>query len=87
MATVKVYIQALLDRQAVIARKFGTDITQTDKPNRVQNLALVALVAVLIKTLVDKGLITDAELTATLNAARDDTYADEPISPPPPEVL
>lgn len=83
MATVKQYIQALRDRQIVIARKFGTDVTRIDMQARVLNLALLALLAVLIKTLVDKGLITDAELTATLNAARDDGYDRESGEPPP----
>jgi len=87
MATVKTYIQALLDRQTIIAKKFGADLTGADKQTRVLNLALLVLIAVLIKTLVDKGLITDAELNATLNAARDDAYPDEPLKPPPIEVL
>jgi hypothetical protein len=79
MATVRQYIQALQDRQVVIARKFGAEITHVDKQYRVMNLALLALLAVLIKTLVDKGVITDAELTAVLNTARDDnTYPEEP---------
>lgn len=82
MATVKQYIQALQDRQTIIAKKFGADITGADKQTRVMNLALLALIAVLVKTLVDKGLITDADLTGTLNLARDDNYQNEPLDPP-----
>lgn len=82
MATVKQYIAALQDRQIVIARKFGVDVTRSDMQARVLNLALLCLLAVLIKALVDKGVITDAELTATLNAARDDAYPREPAEPP-----
>ena len=85
MATVKQYMQILRDRQAVIANKFGADVTRIDKQSRVLNLALLALLAVLIKTLVDKGVVTDAELTATLNTARDDAYAGEPAAPPDPQ--
>lgn len=83
MATVKQYVQQMLDRERVIARKFGVDLSQADKQTRVLNLAFLALLAVVVKTLVDKGVITDADLTATLNAARDDTYEDQPIEPPP----
>lgn len=71
----------------MIARKFGSNLDGAGKQTRILNLALLTLIAVLIKTLVDKGLITDAELTATLNAARDDLYADEPTELPPPDVL
>lgn len=82
MATVKQYTQQIRNRQTVIARKLGCDINQSDKKTRVVNLALIVLIAVLVKTLVDKGVITDADLAATLDAARDDAYDDEPIDPP-----
>jgi hypothetical protein len=82
MTTIPTYVQQMRDRQAVIARKLGSDIGQVDKQTRVANLSLLVLLAAVIKTLVDKGIITDAELLATLNAARDDTYADEPLNPP-----
>lgn len=76
--TVKQYIRAMWTRQEVMARRMGCDITASGKSTRVLNLSLVALVAVLVKVLVDKGVITDSELTAALNAARDDDYDDEP---------
>lgn len=85
MASVKQYINQLGNRQRGIARKLGADITQRDKADRVANLALLALLAVLIKTLVDAGVVTDAALIATLDAARDDEWPDEPIEPPPPD--
>lgn len=82
MATVKAYTQTLLDRQQVIARKLGTNIGGIgDVQTRVVNRALLILVAVLVKTLVDKGVITDAELSATLDMARDDAYITEPVNP------
>ncbi|HET6214915.1 MAG TPA: hypothetical protein VFE14_18755 [Micromonosporaceae bacterium] len=82
MTTIATYVQQMRDRQAVIARKLGADIGQVDKQTRVQNVATLVLIAAVIKTLVDKGVITDAELLATLNAARDDVYTDEPAEPP-----
>lgn len=79
MATVKQYVSALSNRQQVIAAKYGSDVTSAPKPARVLNKSLLVLLAVLVKTLVDKGVITDADLNATLDAARDDTYDDEPV--------
>lgn len=81
MATVKAYVTALSNRQQVIAMKYGADITRTSKTTRVAVRSVLVLLAVVIKTLVDKGVITDAELTATLDAARDDAYDDEPVDP------
>lgn len=83
MATVKQYVQQVRDAQRAIARKFGCDVYATDKQTRVAILSVLCLLAVLIKTLVDKGLITDAELKATLDAAAADAYPDEPTEPPP----
>jgi hypothetical protein len=82
MATVKQYVNALQDRQQVIARKFGTNPRGADKQTRAINQSILVLLAVLIKALVDKGVVTDAELTAVLNNARDDFYDDEPVQPP-----
>jgi hypothetical protein len=81
MATVPQYIAQMRQRQDVIASKYGCDISRADKQVRVLNLSILALIAVVVKTLVDKGVITDAELLATMNAARDDTYPDEPVEP------
>jgi hypothetical protein len=78
---VKAYVQALRDRQLIIGEKLGTHLQGTPKEDRVLNLSVLALLSVLIKTLVDKGVITDAELTATLNEARDDAWPDEPNLP------
>lgn len=83
MATVKQYIQSMRSRQDMIARKFGCDISQADKQVRVLNLSVLALIAVVVKALVDKGVITDAELMAVMDAARDDAYQDEPVEPSP----
>lgn len=81
MATVKQYILQLRTRQRVIAEKLGCDIGGADTQTRVGNVALLALLAVLIKTLTDKGVISDQELLATLNAARDDGYDPESSAP------
>lgn len=81
MPTVKAYVAALSNRQQAIAMKYGADVTRTSKTTRVAIKSVLVLLAVVVKTLVDKGVVTDAELTATLDAARDDTYDDEPVEP------
>jgi hypothetical protein len=82
VATIPQYISAMRQRQDVIARKFGCDISQADKQTRVLNLSMLALLAVVVKTLVDNGVITDAQLNAVMDAARDGSYPDEPNHPP-----
>jgi hypothetical protein len=85
MATVAAYVTQMLTRERVIAKKLGCDIRQADKPTRVLNLAMLVMLAVVVKTLVDKGVVTDADLLATMDTARDDAYNDQPTEPPPPE--
>jgi hypothetical protein len=82
VATVAQYVTQMRNRQDIIARKLGSDIAGADKGTRVVNLAILILLAVVIKVLVDKNLITDAELLAALNQARDDTWPEEPLEPP-----
>jgi hypothetical protein len=84
MATIQVYVTNLRDKFRLIARKFGTDPTTTDKQTRALHLAQLVLLAAVIKALTDKGTITDGDLLAALNSARDDTWPDEPLEPPPP---
>lgn len=84
MATVKQYVNNMLDVEQKIGRKYDCDITQMPKELRVLNLAILAVIAVVVKTLTDNAIITDAQLNATLTAARDDTYPREPDVPPPP---
>lgn len=83
MASLATYVGQLWDRQRTIAVKFGADLSRADKQTRVLDRSLLVLLATVIKTLVDKGVLTDAELLATLDTARDAAYADEPIEPPP----
>lgn len=81
MTSISTYVQAIWDRQRAIGRKLGADLGSTGKQTRVGLLSVDVMLAVVVKTLTDKGLITDAELMAVMNAARDDTYIDEPIEP------
>jgi hypothetical protein len=84
MASVKTYLNTMLAVEQKIAVKLDSDISQLGKEFRVLNLAILAVIAVIVKTLTDAGVITDAQLQATLVAARDDTYWREPDEAPPP---
>jgi hypothetical protein len=84
MASVKTYLTNMLAVEQKIAIKLDSDISQLGKEFRVLNLAILAVIAVIVKTLTDAGVITDAQLQATLAAARDDTYWREPDEAPPP---
>jgi hypothetical protein len=84
VASVKTYLNTMLAVEQKIAVKLDSDISQLGKEFRVLNLAILAVIAVIVKTLTDAGVITDAQLQATLAAARDDTYWREPDEAPPP---
>lgn len=83
MATVKELVDQMYTRQKVIARKLGVDLTKMSKVDRVQNLSLLILVAVVVKGLSDGALPTLPlpSLTVILNSARDDIWDDEPVWP------
>jgi hypothetical protein len=70
--------------QRRVGVKMGCDVDRAPQPVRVALATVLCLIAVLVKTLVDAGVITDAQLQATLTAARDDFYDPEPAEPPPP---
>jgi hypothetical protein len=79
MATVKAYVVAMRTAQKQVGLKLGSGLG--DKRAQVLVTSVLAILGVLIKLLVDKGIVTDAELQAALNAAQADTYADEPDDP------
>jgi hypothetical protein len=64
-----------------VGRKMGVDMAGTPKELRVGLLALAAVLAVLIKTLVDQNVITDAQLQDGLDALELDPQDDEPGLP------
>lgn len=66
----------------VVGRKMGVDFGGSSKELRVLVRVVAGTFAVLIKLLVDKGLLTDAEIAAALTASAGDPYTDEPVDPP-----
>lgn len=85
MATIPVYVQKLWDAQQWIARQMGVDIRVISTEARVGILAQDLTTAVILKTLVDKGVVTDAELVTTMDAVRNAVYHRQPpeVIPPP----
>jgi len=57
----------------------GCDITQLPKDVRVSDFAGLAAVAIVCRAIVDKGLLTNADLQAAVTAAQAETWPNEPI--------
>lgn len=76
MATVKQYVVNMRMAQRDVAIKLGSGLN--DKRSQVLVTSVLAILGVLIKLLVDKGVVTDLELQNALNSAQADTYSDEP---------
>ena len=81
MATVKQYVVAMRTAQKQVGIKLGSGLS--DKRSQVLVTSVLAILGVLVKLLVDKGVVTDAELQTALDAAMADTYPDEPDQPVP----
>lgn len=81
MATIKQYAKNLRDTQYDIALKMGVDISWADITTRVILLSGYVNQAIILKTLVDNGVITDAALKATMDNVRTAVYEMEPGQP------
>jgi hypothetical protein len=81
MATVRQYFNALRATRNQVALFMGADLTSTPKDMRSGDNAGLAAVAVVIKALTDKGVISDAELQAAQTAALADLWDTEPPLP------
>lgn len=81
MATVGQYVTQLWTQQRALAKRLGTDLGRADKPTRVLNTANLILAAIIIKVLVDKGVITNQDLAAGLATAQAEVWDDLPTEP------
>lgn len=102
MATLPQYLQQLRLWHRETARRMGLSLQDQDVEARALAASAGAVIAVIVKTLTDKGVITDADLQATWSqldgitlprepaapaATREATFvAPEPLPPPPPPV-
>lgn len=72
MATVQTYVTNILQVQKQVALKMGSSIL--DKRLQILLASSAVPVAVLIKVLVDKGIVTNAELQNALDDAMNDVW-------------
>lgn len=82
MATVKAYVRQLWTVQKQVALKLGVDITWGSQEKRVLALSEGVLIAGLIKTLTNKGVITDQELQTVYDAIAAADFPVQPLSVP-----
>lgn len=82
MTTARQYVAHMWARQRQIAIMLGSDLGMSGKDVRVSNKAGMALLAVVVKTLVDKGVIADQDVLDTLEAAKAELWPEEPWQPP-----
>ncbi len=70
------YVEPLLRRQASVLRdKLGVDIMGVDAQSYRLNLTVLVLIGVVMKAMVDKGAITDAEWLARVDSSLDPVEA------------
>ena len=81
MATARQYASQVYDGQRAIAAKMGVVLDTEAKGIRVVLKCTSVIFGVLMKLLVDKGLLTNADLTDAFAFVQSDSYPDEPIDP------
>lgn len=81
MATVRAYLTALGTTRNQVAALFGTDIAQLPKEIRASSNANLVCIALVVKALTDKGVITPADLQAAQAAVLADVWTQEPSLP------
>lgn len=74
MATLPQYITVMRNTAWDLAQRFGVDVQYEAKSERAQMLAVLGVQAILIDLLVKKGVVTDAELLAAINAVRNSPW-------------
>jgi len=78
VTTVRAYTAAMRAAENQIADQAGVHLPYETLPLRVVQTGGLAMLAVLVKLLADKGIVTDAELSAALTAAIAEAWPQEP---------
>jgi hypothetical protein len=81
VATIPQYTTVMRNLQWDICRRLGVDMSAATDVERAMAISALAVQATLINLLVTKGVISDVELLAAVNAVRS-----SPWSPPPEPV-
>lgn len=82
MTALRAYITNLRSVGVAVARAMGEDISRETDAERIKLNLVLGMNAVLIKMLVDAGVLTDAQVTAAYTAFLSDP-AQYPDVPPP----
>jgi hypothetical protein len=85
VATIPQYVTIMRNTAWDIARRFGVDLQYEAKSDRAQMLGVLAVQAVLLDVLVKKGVVTDAEMLAAINAVRSSPWQPGHLSERPVE--
>lgn len=85
MATIPKYIKIMRDTSWDISQRLGIDLAFEDKALRAAIISTLAVQAILINKLVEKGVITDQELIDAINTVRNSPWSPEhePVRPEP----
>lgn len=81
MTTVVQYVTAMRRTQDQIGAQFGADLRRIPQETRILDVTVLGLIAVVAKTMEDKGLVAAADFQATLNAALTEVFPPEPPAP------
>lgn len=84
MTALKSYITQLRSVGVQIARYLGEDISREAEAERIKLNTILAMNSVLIKLLVDTGVLTDAQVTAAYSALLTDPTQYPDVPPPAP---
>lgn len=79
MATVKQYALKLWDIRTTVSRQLGSDIATADAATRAEAMASDVVTATVLKLLVDKGVVTDAQLNAAAAAIMGAAFPQLPV--------
>lgn len=85
MATLKTYVRTLWGAEKTIYGKLTGgmgDLKIIPYELRIAFLTINVILGVILKALTDKGVITDADLQASLNTATGAAYPQQPVSVP-----
>ncbi len=78
MATVHSFLDQLITLELQLGKVQGADLASLPKDTRVAIYSVTAMVALLIKALNDNGVLTNAQLSAAVTAARAETWTELP---------
>lgn len=84
MPTVKQYSLNLWKVQKVIMSKLGLNVSWSGPEDKARAMTEDIMLGTLLKVLVDKGLVTDAELNAAYTTVATATFPPGVWAPPPP---